>query len=43
MFEDAVKFCDQALSIDKNHTKSLFRKAASLAYLFEFDESRKIF
>ena len=43
MYEDALKYCNFSLRIDKNNEKSLYRKATSLAYLFKFDESMEIF
>jgi len=39
MYEDAIEFCDFALEIDKDHIKTLYRKARSLAYLFQFADS----
>jgi len=42
MFEDAIDYCNQALDIDPNFTKALFRKAKALAFLFHFKESQKI-
>ena len=42
MYEDALEYCDKALSIDENHTISSYRKAKSLAFLFRFDESIQI-
>ena len=43
MYEDALEYCNIALKIDKNHVLSLYSKAKSLAFLFEFDKSIKIF
>ena len=42
MYEDAIEFCDFALGIDKDHTKTLFRKARCLSYLFRFGDSIEI-
>jgi len=39
MYEHAIEFCDFALQIDKDHIKTLYRKARSLAYLFKFAHS----
>jgi hypothetical protein len=36
-------YCDLALAVDPEHVKSKFRKAKSLAYLFEFEESIDLF
>ena len=43
LYEDALQTCNLALKIDPDHVKSQFRKATSLAYLFEFEKSRDIF
>jgi len=37
LYEDAVEYCDIALKINPNHVKSLYRKAKSLAFLFDFE------
>ena len=42
MYEDALEYSEKALDIRGNHSKSLYRKAISLAYLFRFDESRLV-
>ena len=42
MYEDALEFCHFALYIDKDHVKSLYRKAKALAYMFQFEESKFI-
>ena len=43
MYEDALDFCIIALSIDKNHVRTLYRKAKCLAYLYRFKESKALF
>ena len=43
MFEDALQYSNLALETDPDHSKSLYRKAKSLAYLLEFEESSTIF
>ena len=43
LYEDAIECCNQALSIDSNHLKSLLIKAKSLALLHSFDLSIAIF
>ena len=43
MYEDALEYCNIALKIDTNHVLSLYSKAKSLAFLFEFDKSIEIF
>ena len=43
LFEDELEFCNRALDIDKDHVKSLFRKAKVLAYLFQFKQSIQLF
>ena len=42
LYEDAITFCDTALDLDEKHYKTRLRKAISLAYLFEFKQSREI-
>jgi hypothetical protein len=42
MYEDALMYANLALSVDSEHEKSLFRKAVSLAFLFDFDQSISI-
>ena len=37
--EDSLFYADEALKLNENDFKSLIRKAKSLAYLREFDES----
>jgi hypothetical protein len=42
MYEDAVEMCQCALELDPKHYKSLYRQAKSLAFLFQFEEAKKI-
>jgi len=34
MYEDAIEYSNKALTLDENHTKSKFRKAKAMGYLF---------
>ena len=43
MFEDALEYCEMALTINEEHQNSLHRKAICLAYLFKFDDSIAMF
>ena len=43
LYEDALIYANMALKLDLNHVKSLFRKAKSLAFLFNFYEATQIF
>ena len=43
LYEDCLQYCDIALQIEQDHIKSIYRKAKSLAFLFDFESSRKIF
>jgi tetratricopeptide (TPR) repeat protein len=43
MYEDALEYCDFALKIDKSNSKTLYRKATALAFLYKFEESKSIF
>ena len=43
LYEDGVEECNKALSINPNHTRSLYYKGKCLAYLFNFCESIEIF
>jgi energy-converting hydrogenase A subunit M len=40
LFEDAVIYCDKALKIDKDHMKSLFRKAKAFVFMYDFYEAK---
>ena len=42
MYQHALDKCNQALGMNSNHEKTKYRKAKALAYLFEFDEARRI-
>ena len=43
MYEDAIEYCDMILAEEKKNIKTSLIKAKSLAFLHEFEESRKIF
>jgi len=43
LYEDALAYANKALEIDPAHYYSLFRKARALCFLFEFEESIKLF
>ena len=43
MYEHAIEYCDMALQISSDYKNVKYRKAKSLAYLFQFDESVEIF
>jgi len=42
MYEHALHYSNKALKIDPGHSKSLYRKAKALGFLFKFEESIKI-
>ena len=42
MYEDALENAEEALKIQKDHRKSLYRKATAHAFLFEFEQSYKL-
>ena len=39
MYEDALENAEEALKFQKDHRKSLLRKASALAFLYEFEQS----
>ena len=43
LYEDALQYADACLKIDPEHKKGLYYKAKSLAFLYCFDESIKLF
>jgi len=43
MYEDALESVEEALKIQKDFRKSLYRKATALAFLFEFEQSTSLF
>ena len=43
MYEDALENAEEALKIQKDFRKSLYRKATALAFLFEFESSYSLF
>jgi len=43
MYDDALENAEEALKIQKDHRKSLYRKATSLAFLSEYERSFEIF
>ena len=43
MYEDALENAEEALKIEEDFKKSLFRKATALAFLFEFEQSYSLF
>ena len=43
MYEDALENAEEALKIQSDHRKSLYRKAIGLMFLFEFEQSFALF
>ena len=43
MYEDALESVEEALKIQKDFRKALFRKATSLMFLHEFEDSYELF
>ena len=43
LYEDSVECCNNALKIDKESKRALYRKAKCLALLLDFNQSVEIF